>query len=154
VPREKGRFPLIFIENQIKVCSLIIGSDMIIAEANELGSRANRREADPNLIWSVQQAIAGSVSLLGFATKDDIRKLDARIDKLDDKLDSRIGKLDCKIDRVEAGLNTKIDKVGADLSGRMREVEAKVDVLGVRIWYVGGAIVTAFIMIAKFFAHP
>jgi hypothetical protein len=108
-----------------------------------LGSGIVAPEMGSDIAEHIQHALAGAFALLGFATKDDVGRLDAGIERLNTTHREDINKLDAKIDKVEAGLNEKIDKV-----------EAKVDIMGVRIWYVGAAIVTAFTLIAKFFMRP
>jgi hypothetical protein len=139
-----------------------------MTEANvfdELVRGTVRRKGKRDVTDNVPKTFAWANALLRFATKDDLKQLDANhkedIRRLDANHREDIRKLDIKIDKVEAGLkaeidkvDTKIDKVEAGLTERMNKVEEKVDKLGLRMWHVGAAIVTAFTLIAKFFMQP
>ena len=68
------------------------------------------------------------------ATRDDVRSLDAKVDRVEQRLDAKIDqveqRLDAKIDQVEQRLDAKIDQVEQRLDAKIEMVRAD---LGARI---------------------
>jgi hypothetical protein len=115
-----------------------------------IGVNPGKGEVDPDFTARVRMALSDVFSLIGFATKDDIRAV-----KEDLKEDIRAGnaRLDARIDKVETGLNARIDKVDAKIDAVSKDLNSKIDALGIRMWQVGAAIITTVVVVAKFFAH-
>jgi polyhydroxyalkanoate synthesis regulator phasin len=140
---------------------------MVDVPGDKFDMAALGQESDQDLAAKVYKIMSNMLNFVGLPTKEDINRIDVRIDKLDAKIDkveaglraeiskvdaglrAEISKVDAKIDRVEAALRSEINKVDKKID----KVEEKVDKLGIRIWQAGAAIVTAFTLIAKFFMH-
>ena len=69
--------------------------------------------------------------LLHAATREDIAKLDNKIDALESKLDNKIdaleSKLDNKIDALESKLDNKIDALESKLDNKIDALESKLN---------------------------
>jgi peptidoglycan hydrolase CwlO-like protein len=144
---------------------------MVDVPGDKFNLAALGQESDHDLLAKVYKIMSIMLNFVGLATKDDINRIDARIDKVDAKIDAaskdlnaRIDKVDAKIDAISKDLNARIDKVDAkidavskDLNGKIdavsKDLNGKIDALGNRMWYVCGTIVTTIIVVAKFFAH-
>jgi len=57
----------------------------------------------------------------------EIKKMNSKIDKLEEKLNDKINKLDAKIDNVEEKLNDKIDKLDAKIDNVYESIEEAKD---------------------------
>ncbi|NUW66969.1 DUF1640 domain-containing protein [Vibrio coralliilyticus] len=83
------------------------------------------------------------------ATREEVEKLDAKIDstanKLDAKIDSTANKLDAKIESTASKLDAKIDSTASKLDAKIDSVrnELKSDIakLDNRLWWIAGLIV-------------
>jgi DNA anti-recombination protein RmuC len=84
-------------------------------------------EIGADVVAYIQQALAGTFAMLGFASKDDVARLDAKVDKVEKGLNEKIDKVDAKIDKVEKNLNEKIDKVDAKIDRVEKSLNEKID---------------------------
>jgi outer membrane murein-binding lipoprotein Lpp len=155
-------------------------ADTTLNALDTLETKSGKGMVDPDFAVRVRMAMLEAPGMFGFAAKDDIRRIDVKMDtfatkddvrRLDDKIDkvdsglrAEINKVDAKIDAVSKDLNARIDKVDSkidavskDLNGKIdavsKDLNGKIDVLGNRMWHVGAAIITTVIVVAKFFAH-
>jgi outer membrane murein-binding lipoprotein Lpp len=126
---------------------------MVDVPGDKFNLAALGQESDQDLSAKVYKIMSNMLNFVGLATKDDINRLDARIDKIETGLNARIDKVDIKIDAVSKDLNARIDKVDAKIDAVSKDLNAKIDALGIRMWRVGAAIITTVVVVAKFFAH-
>ena len=88
----------------------------------------NEKQAEM-LVKSLLESRDFDLSIL--ATREQVAKLDGKIDKVESNLNAKIDKvesnLNAKIDKVESNLNAKIDKVESNLEKKI--IEVKYDIL-------------------------
>lgn len=71
--------------------------------------------------------------LMHAATREDIAKLDAKIDSEIGKLDVKIEKLDAKIEKLEAKIEFEATKFDAKINTKVGELDAKIDKLDIKL---------------------
>jgi hypothetical protein len=114
---------------------------------------------EPAQAEALAHVIATSLSS-GVATKEDVAKLDGKIDsavsRLDGKIDSAVSRLDGKIESAAARLDGKIDAVATRLEGKIDRnyAEQKSDNQLLK-WMVGTVIaLVAGLLVRLLFVTP
>jgi hypothetical protein len=65
--------------------------------------------------------------LLHAATREDIAKLDAKIDSLETKIDAKIDSLEAKMDSKINNLDVKMDAIRSELESKINSLDIKMD---------------------------
>lgn len=111
-------------------------------------SNNNNQTGDPMQLTITQDKLVDL--LLHAATREDIARLDAKIDSKFTELDLKITHLDTKIDKVESKLISKIDSLDSKFESRFEKIDAKFDKLEAKIdkitWFILGAILVPILL--------
>lgn len=94
-------------------------------------------------IAKLDNKIEMKVDNLATAMKDGFAKADARMDKLDAKIDTKADNLDAKIDTKIDALDAKIDRLHAETKSYIVRVDAKIDKV---IWFIMVSILVPIIL--------
>ena len=92
--------------------------------------------------------------LLHAATREDIARLDAKIDSKFTELDLKITNLDTKIDKVESKLISKIDSLESKFESRFEKINERFDKMDAKFdakidkltWLIIGAIMVPILL--------
>lgn len=65
--------------------------------------------------------------LMHAATRDDIARLDSKINELDKKIDSKFSELDNKIDKLDTKFDSKFNELDRKFDSKFNELDRKFD---------------------------